>query len=163
MEDIKFKLKPGVERFGLYKADGQEVVDGDVQKPDEHFVHRVEIAGTQFAFDLSSAQYSHFRTVTPWTEYAAKLVERVVRTRPFGVTVHGLVQEANGPTMFMWGLTTGNFHTRKLLLMQKHYMLLITQARNMVIISLLRPGYCMRENSSAISTASMDPNTWQIS
>lgn len=66
-----------------------------------------------FAFDLASAQFSHFRTVTPWTEYEAKLVSRVMSVRPFGVTVKRMARDFDGGGFAMWGLISGNSHAAR--------------------------------------------------
>lgn len=74
-----------------------------------------------FAFDLASAQFSHFRTVTPWTEYEAKLVSRVMSVRPFGVTVKRMARDFDGGGFAMWGLISGNSHAARVALTHKVY------------------------------------------
>lgn len=49
-----------------------------------HTMWRVTVAGKQYAFDLTSAQYSHFRTVTPWDEYFPSLCKNILEVPEFG-------------------------------------------------------------------------------
>lgn len=84
-------------------------------------MHRISIAGTILVFDLASAQFSHSRTVTPWAEYEAKLVSRMMSVRPFGVTVKRMARDFDGGGFAMWGLISGNSHGARVALTHKVY------------------------------------------
>jgi len=80
MEDLAVSPRRKKEHLDYVAPSGQL----DTQHVDGHVFQRLTIAGQQYAFDLTSAQYGHFRTVTPYEEHAERIVQRVTYVDHFG-------------------------------------------------------------------------------
>jgi len=120
-EDVVLKPRPDIRRIVYHHGNGELDI---FARTDFHTIHRVEIAGVQYAFDLSSAQYGHHQTVTPWTEYAAKIVSSVTMHAPYGGIVDQFVAETERDMQLALhgiGLKAATMHKGPLLLTQKVY------------------------------------------
>jgi hypothetical protein len=64
----------------------------------KHTVVRIQLGGEEFAFDVASAQYGHYRTVTPWKAYVQELCG------PNGMTVLtcGVTKTSMEETLRAW-------------------------------------------------------------
>ena len=58
------------------------ITDAELDSESEdHEATLVDIAGDEFVFDLTSAQYGHFRSVTPYAPYRTIIVSRRTRKK----------------------------------------------------------------------------------
>lgn len=87
IQDVLVTPKPDSSRLIWTSLNGARATEAD-----EHCLYRVVVAGQSFAFDLTSAQYSHFRTITPWNEYLSKLGCQHKQSLDFG-SICGLMQQ----------------------------------------------------------------------
>jgi len=57
--------------------------DDEIEAVKLHRIFRVDMAGESYALDVAASQFDHYRSVTPWKNYAPKMISAIVNTMPF--------------------------------------------------------------------------------